>query len=109
MSRRARQLNRDVVETPLWSDNKVVNVASSMVTTPLINSGPCSGMGGASMHGPWAKSTSGVWWKSVSRECGRLGVSARVVRVETEMGDGVYFEDRIASVVLRDGGPRCGA
>ena len=61
MSRRARQLNRDVVETPLWSNNKVVNVASSMVTTPLINSGPCSGMRGASMHGPWAKSTSGVW------------------------------------------------
>ena len=61
MTRRARQLNRKVVETPLWSDNKVVNVASSIVTTPLINSGPCSGMGGASMHVPWAKSTSGVW------------------------------------------------
>ena len=61
MSKRARQINRDVVETPLWSDNKVVNVASSMVTTPLINSGPCSGMRGASMRGPWAKNTSGVW------------------------------------------------
>ena len=51
MSKRARQLNRDVVETPLWSDNKVVNEASSMVTTPLIKSGPCSGMRGASMRG----------------------------------------------------------
>ena len=61
MSKRAWQLNRDVVETPLWSDNRVVNVASSMVTTSLINSGPCSGMMGASMRGPWAKSTSGVW------------------------------------------------
>ena len=46
--------------------------------------------------------------KSVSRECGRLGAGARVVRVEAEMGDGVYFEDRIASVVPRDRGPRCG-
>ena len=61
MSNRAPQLNRDVVETRLWSDNKVVNVASSMVTTPLIRSGPCSGMRGASMRCPWAKSTSGAW------------------------------------------------
>ena len=52
VSKRARQLNRDVVETPLWSDNRVMNVASSMVTTPLIKSGPCSGMRDASMHGP---------------------------------------------------------
>ena len=61
MSKRVRHLNRDVVETLLWSDNSVVNVASSMVTTPLINSGPCSGMMGASMRGPWTKSTSGAW------------------------------------------------
>ena len=61
MSRRARQLNRDVAETPLWSDNKVVNVASSMVTTPPMRSGPCSGMRGASKRCSWAKSTSGAW------------------------------------------------
>ena len=61
MSRRARQLNLDVAETPLWSDNKVVNVASSMVTTPPIRSGPYSGMRGASMRCSWAKSTSGAW------------------------------------------------
>ena len=61
MSRRARQLNRDVAETPLWSDNKVVNVASSMVTTPPIRSEPCSGMRGSSMRCSWAKSTSEVW------------------------------------------------
>ena len=61
MSRRARQLNRDVAETPLWSDNKVVNVASSMVTTPPIRSWPCSGIRGASMRCSWAKSTSGAW------------------------------------------------
>ena len=53
-------LNRDVVETPLWSDNKVVNAASSMVTTPLIKSGPYSGMRGASMSCSWAKSLSGA-------------------------------------------------
>ena len=61
VSNRARQLNRDVVETQLWSANKVVNVASSMVTTPPIKSGPCSGMRGASMRCSWAKSTSGAW------------------------------------------------
>ena len=61
MSNRARQLNRDVVETPLWSHNKVVNVASSMVTTLLIRSGPYSGMRGASMRCSWAKTTSGAW------------------------------------------------
>ena len=61
MSRRARQLNRDVAETPLWSDNKVVNVASSMVTMPPMRSGPCSGMGGASKRCSCAKSTSGAW------------------------------------------------
>ena len=60
MSNRARQLNRDVVETPLWSDNKVVNVVSSIVTTPPIRSRPCSGMRGASMRCSWAKSTSGA-------------------------------------------------
>ena len=61
MSKRARQLSRDVAETPLWSDNKVVNVASSIVTMPPIRSGPCSGMRGASMRCSWAKSTSGAW------------------------------------------------
>ena len=61
MSRRARQLNRDVAETPLWSDNKVVNVASSMVTMPPMRSGPCSGMRGASERCSCAKSTSGAW------------------------------------------------
>ena len=57
VSNRARQLNRDVVETQLWSANKVVNVASFMVTTPPIK----SGMRGASMGCSWAKSTSGAW------------------------------------------------
>ena len=40
----ARQSKREVAETPLWSVNKVVNVASSMVTMQPIRSGPCSGM-----------------------------------------------------------------
>ena len=61
MSRRARQLNRNVAETPLWRDNKVVNVASSMVTTPPMRSGPCSGMRGESKRCFGAKSTSGAW------------------------------------------------
>ena len=40
---RARQLNRDIAEVPQAGDRNVVNVASSMVTAPLIKSGPCSG------------------------------------------------------------------
>ena len=52
----ARQSKREVAKTPLWSVNKVVNVASFMVvnvasfmvTMPPIISGPCSGMRGAS-------------------------------------------------------------
>ena len=75
MSNRSRQLNRDVVETPLWSDNKVVNVASSMVTTPLIRSGPCSGVKGALMRCSWAKSTSGA------RSSGTESVKAESVAV----------------------------
>ena len=40
---RARQLNRDIAEVPRVSDRNVVNVASSMMTAPPINLGPCSG------------------------------------------------------------------
>ena len=43
ISSRARQLNRDSVEVPRASDRNVVNMASSMMTVPLIKSGPCSG------------------------------------------------------------------
>ena len=42
VSSRARQLNRDIAEVPRESEMNVVNVASSMVTTPLIKSRPCS-------------------------------------------------------------------
>ena len=61
MSRRARQLNREVAEAPLDSDKRVVNVASSIVMTPLTRSGPCSGKGGVVSHGVKAESTSGAW------------------------------------------------
>ena len=40
----ARQSKREVAETPLWSVDKVVNVASSMVTMAPITSGSCSGI-----------------------------------------------------------------
>ena len=43
VSSRVRQLNRDITEVLQASDRNVVNVASSMVTAPLIKSGPCSG------------------------------------------------------------------
>ena len=60
MSGRVRQLNRDVAETPLWSDNKVVKVASSMVTTPPIRSGPCSVTGSTSKTVSPAAQVAGV-------------------------------------------------
>ena len=43
ISSRARQLNRDIAEVPGASDRNVVNVASSIMTAPLIKLGPCSG------------------------------------------------------------------
>ena len=45
ISSRARQLNRDITEVPKVVNE--VNVASSMVTAPLIESRPCSGNRGA--------------------------------------------------------------
>ena len=60
MSIRAPQLNRHVADTPLKSDSYVVNVASPMVMTPMIKSGPCSGMRGASTHCVWAKRAPGA-------------------------------------------------
>ena len=41
ISSRARQLNRDIAEVPRASDGNVVNVASSMMTEPLIKSWSC--------------------------------------------------------------------
>ena len=45
----------------LVSDGKVVNVTSSIVTTPLIKSGPCSDMRGWSQCVSFVRRTSGVW------------------------------------------------
>ena len=43
ISSRARHLNRDIAEVPQASDKNVVNVASSMITAPLVKSGLCLG------------------------------------------------------------------
>ena len=43
-----------------------------------------------------------------SQERGYLGVCARRVRVETEVGDRVYLDDRIAGVIPGNLGVRCG-
>ena len=50
VSRRARQGNWDVAEAPLVKDGKVVNVAPSIVTTPLVKSGPCFDIKGSSVR-----------------------------------------------------------
>ena len=50
-----------MAEVPLVSDGKVVNVTSSIVTTPLIRSGPCSDTRGWSPCVTFVRRTSGVW------------------------------------------------
>ena len=55
VSMRARQRNGDVAEAPLVSGGKVVNVTSSMVTTPPIKTGPCSGIKALSVCEPYVK------------------------------------------------------
>ena len=52
--------NRDIKEAPLVSDSKAVNVTASIVATPLVKSGPCSGMRGSSVRLVCAKSNSGA-------------------------------------------------
>ena len=58
VSRRARQLNRDIAEVPRASDRNIVIMPSSMATAPLIKSGPYSSKRGASTPLLWAKGTS---------------------------------------------------
>ncbi|CAN0389522.1 unnamed protein product, partial [Ascophyllum nodosum] len=49
-------------QAPLVKDGRVVNVASSIVTTPLIKSGPCSDTKGLSVvRVVFVKRTSGAW------------------------------------------------
>ena len=49
-----------MAEAPLVSDGKVVNVTSSMVTTPPIKSGPCLDMAGLSARVVFVRRTSGA-------------------------------------------------
>ena len=58
MSSRARQLDRDIAEVPLASDRNVANMASFMMTVPLIRSGPYSDKRAHQTRLAWAKSTS---------------------------------------------------
>ena len=50
-----------MAEAPLVSDSKVANVTSSIVTTPLIKSGPCSDIKDLSVRVAFVKRTSGAW------------------------------------------------
>ena len=107
VSKRARQFNRDVVETPLWSDNRVVNVASSMVTTPDDAADQIRSLFGYEGRVNARSLSQKYLWGvvvghriGVSPERGHLCVGARGVRVETEMGDWVYFENRIVGSVI---------
>ena len=108
----ARQSEREVAKTPLWSVNKVVNVASSMVTMPPIRSGPCSGMEGRVI----ALFVSQEYLRGMvighrvgeSREHGRLGIGRRGGRIKAKVSNRIYIEDRIAGDISRNRGFRCG-
>ena len=50
-----------MAQAPLVKDGRVVNVASSIVTTPLIKSRPCSDTKGLSVRVVFVKRTSGAW------------------------------------------------
>ena len=50
-----------MARAPLVEDGKVVNMASSIVETPLIKMGPCSDIKGSSMRVVFVKRTSGAW------------------------------------------------
>ena len=60
VSSRTRHRNRDFEEAPLVSDGKAVNVTASIVTTPLVESGPCSGTRGSLAWLVCVKSNSGA-------------------------------------------------
>ena len=96
VSKRARQLNRDVVH----GDDAADQIRSLLGYEGRVNARSLSRK---YLWGVVVGHRIGV-----SRERGHLGVGARGARVETEMGDWVYFEDRIASVIPRDWGSRCG-
>ena len=108
----ARQSKREVAETPLWSVNKVVSVASSMVTMPPIRSGPCSGMRGRVI----ALFVSQEYLRGMvighrvgeSRERGRLGIGRKGGRIEAKVSNRIYLEDRIAGDISGNRGFRCG-
>ena len=107
----ARQSKREVAETPLWSVNKVVNVASSMVTMPPIRSGPCSGMRGASSRCSCQEYLRGTvigHRVGESRERGRLDIGRKGGRVEAKVSNRIYLEDRIAGDIPGNRGFRCG-
>ena len=96
----ARQSKRQVAETPLWSINKVVNVASShgddttdqiralfrhegRVIALFVSQKYLRGMVIGHRVGE-------------SREHGRLGIGRKGGRVEAKVSNRIYLEDRIA-------------
>ena len=79
-----------MAEAPLVSDGNLVNLTSSMVTTPPIKSGPCSDMYGLPARVMFVKSTSGVWSSGAEsmkaesialRGCSVIGTVLRRARV----------------------------
>ena len=97
-----------MAEAPLVKDGKVVNVASSIVTTPLIKSGPCSDITDSSGPLVFVKIISGVWSSGTES----TKAESVALRGSANSGDGVNLEDSVARVVhgvpgIRRGGVKC--
>lgn len=105
VSRRARQLNRDVAKTPPHIDNRVVNMAPSIVTPRLIKSGSCSGMRGTLTRSSWSNGMLGAWFVwyriSESRELGRAKSGRKGSRVEAKVSQRIDLEYRAIGIFPR--------
>ena len=108
----ARQSKREVAETPLWSVNKVVSVASSMVTMPPDQIRALFRHEGRVI----ALFVSQEYLRGMvighrvgeSRERGRLGIGRKGGRIEAKVSNRIYLEDRIAGDISGNRGFRCG-
>ena len=108
MSRRARQLNRDVAETPLWKGGERGVVHGDDAADEVRSLFRYEGCVKALLLCQEYLGGVVVGHRSgVSEEHGRLGIDRKGVRFEAKVGDRIYLEDRIAGGT-GNRGFRCG-
>ena len=99
-----------MAEVRLARDGKVVNVTSSIVTTPLIKSGPCSDMRGSSVREVVCQEDLRCMVVEhqvhESRENSVVRVLYSRCRIEANLGDRIHLEDSVARLVYGGCGVR---